>query len=253
MASSLISIASFPRPRSLSATARRNSPSICSVDSACSTYTRVRESSGAITSNEGFSVVAPIKVMFPASTCGRNASCCALLKRCTSSTKTMVRLPACRVRSAAAITSLISLIPVSTALNAINSDCVIRAISRASVVLPHPGGPHKIIEPISSRSICVRSGFPGPSNASCPVNSSSVRGRIRSASGCEAAPRPSSGSSFAKRLIENICGSRLYYLRKSRFDRVLVAQALLPVRFLLLVHGFTASSGCATQRFPQTV
>ncbi len=41
-------------------------------------------------------MVAPIRRMFPASTCGRNASCCARLKRCISSTKTMVRRPYCR-------------------------------------------------------------------------------------------------------------------------------------------------------------
>ena len=40
-----------------------------------------RESSAEITSNDGFSVVAPIRMMSPRSTYGRNASCCALLKR----------------------------------------------------------------------------------------------------------------------------------------------------------------------------
>ncbi len=201
MASSLIVRFSFPRPRCLSLRARCSRASICSVESACNTYTRVRESKGAITSKDGFSVVAPISVMLPASTCGRKASCWALLNRCTSSMNTIVRRPARRECSAADITSLISLIPVSTALNATNSDCVMRAISRASVVLPHPGGPHKIMEPISSRSICVRRGFPGPSSDSCPVNSSSVRGLMRSARGCPAALPLSSGSSFANRLI----------------------------------------------------
>ena len=52
------------------------------------------------------------------------------------------------------MTSLISLMPVNTALNDTNSECVIRAMSRASVVFPQPGGPHRIIEPISSCSIC---------------------------------------------------------------------------------------------------
>ena len=45
------------------------------------TYTRQRDSSAPFTSNEGFSVVAPISTMVPFSTCGRNASCCARLKR----------------------------------------------------------------------------------------------------------------------------------------------------------------------------
>ena len=59
----------------------------------CSTYTAARESSAEFTSNDGFSVVAPTKVKRPCSTYGRNASCCALLKRCTSSTKRMVARP----------------------------------------------------------------------------------------------------------------------------------------------------------------
>ena len=45
------------------------------------------------TLGDGFSVVAPISVIVPSSTCGRNASCCALLKRWISSTKRIVRLP----------------------------------------------------------------------------------------------------------------------------------------------------------------
>ena len=45
------------------------------------TKTFERESSAALISNEGFSVVAPMSTMSPASTRGRNASCCALLKR----------------------------------------------------------------------------------------------------------------------------------------------------------------------------
>ena len=53
----------------------------------------------------------------------------------------------------------------------------------ASVVLPVPGGPQKMSEPRSSRSICVRRGLPGATRCSCPTNSSSVRGRMRSASG----------------------------------------------------------------------
>ena len=56
-------------------------------------------------------------------------------------------------------------------------------MTRASVVLPVPGGPQRIIDCSTSRSIASRSGRPGPSTASCPTISSSVRGRIRSASG----------------------------------------------------------------------
>ena len=82
-----------PRPRSASATARRTIVSSSDSVSRSSTYTRQRESSAAITSNDGFSVVAPIRVTVPRSTCGRNASCWALLKRWISSTKRIVRWP----------------------------------------------------------------------------------------------------------------------------------------------------------------
>ena len=49
-------------------------------------------------------------------------------------------------RSAAAMTSLISLMPEVTALNATNSAPATDASSRASVVLPVPGGPQRISE-----------------------------------------------------------------------------------------------------------
>jgi hypothetical protein len=39
-----------------------------------------RDKSGATTANDGFSVVAPISVKVPSSTCGRNASCCGLVE-----------------------------------------------------------------------------------------------------------------------------------------------------------------------------
>src|ERR1700676_1415628 len=181
--SSLASNCSFPSPCSLSSSARRNSSAIKGVGSAARMYTFVRDNSGEITSNEGFSVVAPINVMCPASTYGKNASCCALLNRCTSSTNTIVRCPDRDLRSATAITSFISLIPASTALNDTNSERVSRAINRASVVFPHPGGPHTGIDPISSFSIFVRTGSLVLSRFPCPINSSNVRGRIRSANG----------------------------------------------------------------------
>jgi hypothetical protein len=74
-----------------------------------------RESSAEFTSNDGFSVVAPMKVKSPDSTCGRNASCWALLKRCTSSTNTTVFCPAARPARACSTASRISLTPPRTA------------------------------------------------------------------------------------------------------------------------------------------
>src|SRR2546429_3699103 len=69
----------------------------------------------------------------------------------------MVRWPEGDLYSAAAMTSLISLMPARTALKETNSACVTRAMRRASVVLPQPGGPQNSIEPMLSLSICVRS------------------------------------------------------------------------------------------------
>ena len=54
---------------------------MASAVSGCSTNTFDRESSAEFTSNDGFSVVAPMSTMSPASTWGRKASCCARLKR----------------------------------------------------------------------------------------------------------------------------------------------------------------------------
>ena len=155
-----------------------------------STNTFDRDSSAAFTSNDGFSVVAPISTMSPASTRGRKASCCALLNRWISSTKTIVRRPVeRRSRSASAITSRISLMPASTALNETNRAFVVSAMMRASVVLPVPGGPHRMIDCSRSRSIASRSGLPGASSSSWPTNSSNVRGRMRSASGAVGSAR----------------------------------------------------------------
>ena len=49
-----------------------------------------------------------------------------------------------RSRSAAPTASRMSLMPLSTAESAINSALVARAMTRASVVFPVPGGPQKM-------------------------------------------------------------------------------------------------------------
>src|SRR3954471_17474426 len=78
--------------------------------------------------------------------------------------------------------------PSVTALKGTNSRSVELATRCASVVLPLPGGPQKIIEPGVPRSIASRNGFPIPSRCSCPTNSSSVAGRMRAASGRVSGP-----------------------------------------------------------------
>ncbi|MNS97599.1 hypothetical protein D3C72_1319380 [compost metagenome] len=57
------------------------------------------------------------------------------------------------------------------------------AISRASVVLPTPGGPHKIIEWVLPASNARRSGLPTPSRCVWPMTSFRVLGRKASAKG----------------------------------------------------------------------
>ena len=147
------------------------------------TNTRQRESRAALTSKDGFSVVAPIRVMLPRSTKGRKASCWALLNRWISSTNRTVRIPMRRLCSAWFMTSLISLIPLVTALKLIKSAWVRPAMMLARVVLPTPGGPQKIMEEIWSFSISCRSILPGPSRCSCPTKCSRDAGLKRLARG----------------------------------------------------------------------
>ena len=168
-----------------------------STPSERSTYTRARDSSALMTSNEGFSVVAPMNVSVPSSTYGRKVSCCALLKRCTSSRNSTLRRPrsarAVRARSTA---SRMSLTPAMTADSCMNSASARRAMSRASVVLPVPGGPQRISEWSWPRSSAWRSGLPGAEHLLLPDEFIEVRGRMRSASGRSA----SSGADVAQQV-----------------------------------------------------
>ena len=71
----------------------RSAPAMSSSVSGSRVSSRVRESSGEITEKNGFSVVAAIRVTQRFSTPGSSASCCALVKRCTSSTNSTVSWP----------------------------------------------------------------------------------------------------------------------------------------------------------------
>ena len=64
--------------------------------SGLNTSTRARDSSAALSSKDGFSVVAPTSVTVPSSITGRKESCCARLKRWISSTKSSVPCPVWR-------------------------------------------------------------------------------------------------------------------------------------------------------------
>ncbi len=63
-----------------------------------------------------------------------------------------------------------------------------RASSRASVVLPTPGGPQKIIECGLPAASATASGLPSPRRWRWPTTSSTRLGRNRSASGTLASP-----------------------------------------------------------------
>ena len=152
---------SSPKPR-WSLIARFRSCSISLVSRFLSTKTLERDKSAPFTSNDGFSVVAPIKVMLPFSTKGRNASCCALLNLWISSINTIVFSPNLVYLSACCITVRISLMPLVTAEKVMKFAFVLLAIICASVVFPTPGGPQKIIDGTLSDSISLLRILPSP-------------------------------------------------------------------------------------------
>src|SRR5690606_31230293 len=132
-----------------------------------------------------FSVVAPMKVTQRFSTAGSSASCCALLKRCTSSTKSTVWRPVMPSwRRASSMAARTSLTPAETAEISTKRRSVTLDTTSARVVLPVPGGPHRNSDIGASLSTSRRSGVPGPSRWRWPITSSSVRGRMRTARGC---------------------------------------------------------------------
>src|SRR5271169_542603 len=191
-------------------TARSRSSARSSGLSASSTYTAARDSRALFTSNDGFSVVAPMKVSKPRSTKGRKASCCALLKRCTSSTNRIVWRPDCAsATSARATASRMSLTPASTAEMAMKSALKAAAINRANVVLPEPGGPQRIIECSLPDANAIASGLPSPSRWRWPTTASIVCGRNRSASGV-------AGLATTKRSVADDIGA----LRRSELEQV---------------------------------
>ena len=106
-------------------------------------------------------MVAPTSTMVPSSTTGRNESCCARLKRWISSTKSSVPCPVSRRARAASNTFFRSATPEKIAEICSKCSSVACASSRATVVLPVPGGPQKMSEPserVSSMRVSVPSG-----------------------------------------------------------------------------------------------
>src|SRR5262249_39769575 len=107
-----------------------------------------------------------------------------LFSRWISSTKSRMGRPVRRRSSSASPTIWrSSFTPWSTDEKATVRTPLASPRRRASVVFPVPGGPHRMSDsrrPAASRSLSPR---PGPSRWRCPTNSSTVRGRMRSASG----------------------------------------------------------------------
>ena len=69
-------------------------------------------------------------------------------------------------------------------LNVKNGTSKVLAMMPASVVLPTPGGPHRMNEAIRFCSIIRRITAPSPTRCFCPIYSSNVCGRNLSANGC---------------------------------------------------------------------
>lgn len=106
--------------------------------------TSQRLKSAELISKEGFSVVAPMRVRVPDSMWGSILSCWDLFQRWISSKKRMVWVPERRRFSATWTSFFRSAMPLVTAERAVKWEEVLRAMRRARVVFPLPGGPQKM-------------------------------------------------------------------------------------------------------------
>ena len=102
------------------------------------------DSKGEIIEKDGFSVVAPIRVITPFSICGKKLSCCALLNLWISSINSIVWRPSEKFCLAFSKIILKSFTPDRTADNSKSSvqNCLDTVL--AIVVLPQPAGPQSI-------------------------------------------------------------------------------------------------------------
>src|SRR5215475_7100472 len=108
-----------------------------------------------------------------------------------------------------------------------------RARICARVVLPLPGGPHKMSDRSSPAAVSSRSSLPGPSSCSWPTNSSKVCGRMRSASGCT---RPAWVDEFNSNRSMISC----YHTETTRVQQ---AQGLFSQGWRAHIGGFEISHG----------
>ena len=137
-----------------------------------------------MTSKEGFSVVAPIRIIIHCSTAPSNESCWDLLNLCISSmNKTGLGWSKNCCFFAFSIVSRTSLTPELIALRLKKGLFCWLAIILARVVFPTPGGPHRMNEASFPDSIIFRRTLPSATRCSCPTKSSRFMGLIRSARG----------------------------------------------------------------------
>ena len=186
-----------PRPRAAAA------PRAPARSSRASVNTRQRESSGAITSKEGFSVVAPISVTVPASTCGSSASCCARFKRWISSRKS-TRAHAAPPLAARRLDRLADLLHARRHRGERLEARAGRVASRrASVVLPAAGRtPEDQRGQLAGLDERAQGGAGAAAARPGPTTSSSARGRMRSASGARGSrPRRAPARRTARAIV----------------------------------------------------
>ena len=129
-----------------------------------------------------------MSVKTPCSTAPNSESCCDLLKRWISSMNSSGAFwSKNRCLRADSITSRTSFTPDVTAERVKNgrSNCVATILAR--VVLPTPGGPQRMNEGAFPVSKNFRNTPFLPTRCSCPIYSSIVRGRSRSAKGADMA------------------------------------------------------------------
>ena len=111
-------------------------------------------------------MVAPTRMTVPSSITGRKLSCWARLKRWISSTNSNVWRPLVRRRRAVSNTFFRSATPEKIADICSKARLVSPARSLATVVLPVPGGPQKIIEPSVPEAIMRERAPSGPVSCS---------------------------------------------------------------------------------------
>ena len=178
------SAGSSPRPRSCVGRARASTS--CSSASSSSGSRRnsvLRESSGPVSEKNGFSVVAPTSTSRPSSTNGSSTSCCARLKRCTSSRKRIVPWPRSPSRARArSATSRTSFTPADTAERFSNAFSVDARDEPGDRGLARAGRPpeDERREPVGLRSAPA---------AACPARAGAAARPPRRASAAAAAPR----------------------------------------------------------------